>query len=231
MHKLSFLLQFLSVFVAVSFFLPTAHAATAKPHSVILGSARKAVYMPADAAPAADTPGAVLRIRALMVDGRMKEWTTGDSHDVTDRSFTVRRAVRVNDALPGESAQRWIWQPGPWLLVDRQTGHIALLHLPEYDPAISDVAWFRDYAAYCGVGLSAKSLYAVVARAGTAKAIVQKEIARWQPEQPAQAACAVPVWHRAPIRVSFKPNGHDAVSFEVSGMTAAVLEEAPDNDN
>ncbi len=45
-----------------------------------------------------------LRIRALLVDTVLKEWTTGDAHDVTDRSFVVRRAIRINDALPGDKS-------------------------------------------------------------------------------------------------------------------------------
>jgi hypothetical protein len=61
--------------------------------------------------------------------------------------------------------------------------------------------------------------------------IVQKEIARWQADVPNAPACGVAVWHRAPIRVTFQPAGHDAVSFEVSGGSAALLEETPDNDN
>ena len=43
-----------------------------------------------------------LKIRALLVDGVLKEWTTGDAHDVTDRSFVVRRVIKLNDALPGD---------------------------------------------------------------------------------------------------------------------------------
>jgi hypothetical protein len=30
----------------------------------------------------------------------IKEWTTGDAHDVTDRSFVVRRVIKINDSLP-----------------------------------------------------------------------------------------------------------------------------------
>ena len=33
----------------------------------------------------------------------LKEWTTGDAHDVTDRSFVVRRVIRINDTLPETS--------------------------------------------------------------------------------------------------------------------------------
>ncbi len=97
----------------------------------------------------------MLKVRALMVDGRQKEWVTGDAHDVTDRSFAVRRMMRVNDELPGDAQAKWSWQPGPWLLVDRTTGHVTALHLPDFDDAVSDAVWFRDYAAYCGVGTTA----------------------------------------------------------------------------
>src|ERR1035437_8652670 len=64
-----------------------------------------------------------LKIRALSVDGALKEWTTGDAHDVTDRSFVVRRVIRLNDALPddkpgtNDKQGHWVWQRGPWLLV------------------------------------------------------------------------------------------------------------------
>ena len=95
-------------------------------------------------------------------------------HDVTDRTFTIRRALRLNDALPTDPVPHWIWQPGPWLLVDRITGHITALHLPDFDPAVSDAVWFRDYAAYCGTATTAKGgLFAVVAQLGARRAVVQ----------------------------------------------------------
>jgi hypothetical protein len=47
-----------------------------------------------------------------------------------------------------------VWQRGPWLLVDRVTGHVVVLKLPDYDPSVSQVSWFRDYAAYCGITAS-----------------------------------------------------------------------------
>ena len=139
------------------------HAAVPKVHTVALGAVRHVPYTQPDATPStrADETS-TLKIRPLLVDDRQKEWTMGESHDVTDRSFTIRRALRLNDALPSESA-RWVWQPGPWLLVDRTTGHVTALHLPDFDPAVSDAVWFRDYAAYCGIGPSAKGgLVAVV---------------------------------------------------------------------
>jgi hypothetical protein len=61
-----------------------------------------------------------LKMRALLVDGRMKEFTTGVPHDVTDRTLTVQRVYRLNDSLPQDSgAVHWLWQRGGWLLVDR----------------------------------------------------------------------------------------------------------------
>jgi hypothetical protein len=45
-----------------------------------------------------------LKIRALLVDGVLKEWTTGEAHDVTDRSFVVRRVIRLNDSLARRQA-------------------------------------------------------------------------------------------------------------------------------
>ena len=43
-----------------------------------------------------------LKVRALYVDGRAREFTLGASHDITERLFAVRRAFRVNDSLPGD---------------------------------------------------------------------------------------------------------------------------------
>jgi hypothetical protein len=158
----------------------TVSAAPRKTHSVVLGAVKKVTYSrTGDPAGAAATENE-LKVRALLVDGVLKEWTTGDAHDVTDRSFVVRRVLRLNDALPADktgeklapAASRWVWQRGPWLLVDRVTGHIIALKLPDYDPGVSQVSWFRDYGAYCGVTPSGKSLYAVVAQVAARKAVL-----------------------------------------------------------
>lgn len=148
---------------------PVADAASPKVHTVALGAIRKVPFTPAEATP--DTKSeetSTLKVRPLVVDGRQKEWTTGETHDVTDRSFVVRRALRINDSLPADSATRWVWQPGPWILIDRTTGHVTALHLPSFDGSVSNVAWFRDYAAYCGIATTAKGgLVAVVAQLGS----------------------------------------------------------------
>src|SRR5665213_916588 len=160
-------------------------AATRKVHVVGLGAAKTVPYSkagdPAGAAVAEDA----LKIRPLVVDGVVKEWTAGDAHDVTDRSFVVRRVLRLNDTLPSDKPSNklnhWVWQRGPWLLIDRVTGHVVALKLPDYDPGVSQVSWFRDYGAYCGVTASGKSLYAVVAQLAVRKPALSKKMSAFNP--------------------------------------------------
>src|SRR5438105_2486580 len=80
-----------------------------------------------------------LKIRSLYVDGHAREFTTGATHDVTDRTFVLQRIYRVNDSLPQEAGPpQWRWQLGGWLLVDRASGKLQPLALPEFDPGFSN---------------------------------------------------------------------------------------------
>jgi hypothetical protein len=207
------------------------YAAGPKIHTVGLGSVRKVPFTPAEATP--DTKSeesTTLKIRPLIVDGRQKDWTTGDTHDVTDRSFVIRRALHINDSLPNDGPDRWVWQPGPWLLVDRVTGHITALHLPDFDASVSNIVWFRDYAAYCGIATTAKGgLYAIVAQIGARKAVAQKQIGKWPQPDHATPACQPAQWQRLPMRVTLRPAGGDPFTLDVLGTTALV--EEGDNDD
>jgi hypothetical protein len=209
-------------------FMPLAglHAAVPKVHTVTLGPARRVPYTPPDATPQDKSDEATtLKVRPLFVDERQKEWTMGELHDVTDRSFTVRRAMRLNDALPPDLVSRWVWQPGPWLLIDRVTGHITALHLPDFDSQVSDVVWFRDYAAYCGVAGTAKGgLVAVVAQLAVRRAVVQKPIGRWPEPNHFIPVCQPAKWQRRPLRVTLQPTGGVAATYEVVGSTSLVEE-------
>jgi hypothetical protein len=50
-----------------------------------------------------------ISVRPLYLDTKLKEYTTGPAHDITDRAFVIRRAYRVKPSLPTESsAQRWL---------------------------------------------------------------------------------------------------------------------------
>ena len=142
--------------------------AASKPHVVALGRWQTGKRLAGPTKP--DTPSVDLKIRSLYVDTKLKENTVGPLHEVTDHVFVVRRTYRVTDSLPGEDAKpRWQWHLGGWLQVDRVSGHVSALNLPEFDPEESSVTWYRDYAAYCGVSDDGKTLYALVAQVGRRK--------------------------------------------------------------
>ena len=213
-----------------------ARPAAPKVHIVTLGPSRRVPYVAADVSrEAKEDEAGTLRIRALTVDGKVREWTTGDQHDVTDRSFVTRRVLHVNDALPGEKIGRWVWQPGPWLLVDRVSGRITPLHLPDFDSSISDVVWYRDYAAYCGIHTAAKSggLSAEVWQIGARRAALQKVIASWPQPERVRPVCAPAAWQREPMRVTLQANGGDPLVYSVVGTSTLLVEdgEGGDDDN
>jgi len=220
--------------VAVFVVLPVlVAAAPRKSHTVVLGAARKVAYSRTGDPAGAASQESELKIRALVVDGSVKEWTTGEAHDVTDRSFVVRRAIRINDTLPGDKLEKWVWQRGPWLLVDRVTGHAAPLRMPNYDPAVSQVSWFRDYAAYCGVTASGKSLYAVVWQVGGRKPMLAKKLRAFDLGRYPERVCEPVEWQREPMKVLFHPAGKEAVGYEILPGSAVLVEENtedPDTD-
>lgn len=171
-----------------------------------------------------------LKVRPLYVDSRLREFTTGIPHEITDRLFVVRRVFRVNDALPGDAAAQWQWQRGSWLLVDRVSGRITQLSLPEFDPFYSTAAWYRDYIAYCGVSEDGKQLYAMVAQVGRRKPILKKQLGEPAGEDAPDSECPPPTWQRAPARVTFQPDESQKLVFTVRGrvidMTSEPDEEA-----
>lgn len=173
-----------------------------------------------------------LKVRPLFLDGRLKEFTFGIPHEVTENLFVVRRVVRVNDTLPQESVStpRWTWQRGGWLVVDRVSGHISQASLPEFDPDSSLASWYRDYVAYCGVSDDGRKLHAVVAQIGRRKPILKNPLGDAGTEAAFDSECATPSWQRAPIRVSFVSKGDEKFTFAVRGHTVEVVadEEAED---
>lgn len=174
-----------------------------------------------------------IKIRSLMVDGKIKEFTTGDTHDVTDRYFVVRRAFRVNDWLPDDpdpKSHRWKWQRGGWLLVDRMTARVTQLNLPEFDPFYSSGAWFRDYIAYCGLNDDATKVYAVVAQIGRKKPILKQKLGDAKNGEMPESECVVPHWERDPIRVTFEPIGGQKQTFSVFGRAADAMPAGGDDD-
>jgi hypothetical protein len=163
-----------------------------------------------------------IKIRSLYVDGRLREFTTGDSHDVTERLFVVRRAFRLNDWLPSDegTAHKWKWQRGGWILVDRDSGRITQLSLPNFDPFYSLASWYRDYAAYCGVSDDGTKLYAVVTQLGRKKPVLRRELGPVKDFDMPDAQCVAPDWQRQPARVTFTPTGGQKLTFNVRGHAA-----------
>jgi hypothetical protein len=217
--------------LALVFSSPGLLFAAAKAHIVALGAAKKVPYTVAGDPAGAAPDEKELRVRPLVIDARVKEWTTGESHDVTDRSFAVRRAIRLNDALPTEKSEHWVWQRGPWLLVDRVTGHVTAIKLPDYDPAVSSVVWFRDYAAYCGLTATGRQLYAVVAQVAARKPVLAKKLGAWDPSEHPTPACAASTWQREPLRITFQPTGGAQVSYDLVGISAVLVEDGDESDS
>lgn len=172
-----------------------------------------------------------VKVRALIVDGRVKEYAFGAPHEVTERMFVVRQAYRVNDALPEDLSPHWQWQCGGWLLVDRLTGRVSAISLPEFDAYSSAASWYRDYVAYCGVGDDGKKTYAMVVQLGRRKVVLRKVLPNGLTENAtAQSVCPSPSWQRKPIRVSFAPSGSDKQTFAIRGSTADVMNDSEEEE-
>lgn len=210
-------MRILSVFIAATLLCQCAVAAS-KPHVVSFG---KPLPVKLFVGPAEDKT-LDITVRALYVDASLKEFTTGKSHDVTDRQFVVRRAFRVNDSLPDDPNKRprWLWQRGSWLLVDRVSGRITTLKLPDFDPFYSAISWYRDYAAYCGVAGNGERLTAVVAEIGARKLLYRKELGAVSNGDSPETECSPASWNRQPARVTFRPKSGEPFTVTVAGHFA-----------
>ncbi len=208
--------------VCVFLLVGTSFAAP-KMHVVALGKWMSAPWF---AGATADEKPIVLKVRPLIVDGRVKEYVTGAAHDVTDRLFVVRRVLRVNDSLPEEPVTRWQWQRGGWLLIDRLTGHASPINLPEFDAIYSAASWYRDYVAYCGVSDDGKKIYAMVVQLSRRKPVLKKALSGEGVSDDAapDSACSVPAWQRGPMRVTFEVAGSKQ-TFAVRGHVVDVFED------
>jgi hypothetical protein len=206
--------------VTLCFFLgPASALAASKPHVITFGK-WTAVKSSTDLD---QNRSDDLKVRAVYVDGRLKEFTFGIPHEVTEQLFVVRRVVRVNDTLPQEAAAtpRWSWQRSGWLVVNRNTGHISQASLPEFDPDSSSSTWYRDYVAYCGISDDGRKLSALVMQLGRRKPILKKPLGEAANDEDAE--CAPPSWQRAPTRVSFVSKADQKFTFAVRGHTVEVV--------
>ena len=191
--------------------------AASKPHVVALGH-WTSISIDSDTD---EKPTTTIKIRALYVDGRAKEFTFGTAHDVTERIFVVQRIYRVNDSLPQQSGpSQWQWQRGGWLMIDRVSGKVQQLALAEFDPDSSAVNWFRDYAAYCGISDDGQKLSAVIMQIGRRKPLLKKLIGSVKDSNP---ACAAPMWERDPVRVTFTYTPDQKLTFSVKSRAVDAI--------
>lgn len=160
--------------------------------------------------------GQRIRIRPLLIDGRTKEYSTGDSHQITETVAVARRVFRLNNALPSEPAKppQWVWKLGGWISINSATGHVADLKLPEFDSESSETSWFQDYAAYCGAAEGGLVHYMMVFQLGRRKPVLKKELSG--------KSCPAPTWERDPTRVSFEPDGGRKLTFTIHNGVAEL---------
>jgi len=176
-----------------------------------------------------------LKVRPILVDGRVREYVLGSPHEVTDRLFVVLRAFRVNDNLPDDPGpSRWQWQRGGWLLVDRITARISAINLPEFDAFYSAVTWYRDYVAYCAVSDDGKKIWALVAQLSRRKPVLRKILSEdGLPDDAApDSACPAPTWQRAPVRVTFESGGaaKQTFTFIIRGHVVDLVNDAEEDE-
>ena len=206
--------------------LNIAISAASKPHVVSFGKPQPVkLFIGASESKTMD-----ITVSPLFVDTKLKEYTTGKQHDVTDRQFVVRRAFRINDALPDEARKspKWLWELGGWLLVDRSSGRITPIKLLDFDPFYSDVSWYRDYAAYCGTTANGEKLDAVVMQIGVKKPLYRKDLGKANGGEQSDSDCSAPHWDRQPAHVTFLPKVGDKLSVTVRGR---FVDEVPDDDS
>jgi hypothetical protein len=209
--------QLCATLLVVLVLMPLAAMGASKPKVHVISFGKTSVvklYLGPD-----EDHTAPMKVRALYADTKLKEFVTGEVHEVTDRLFVVRRAYKLNNNLPGDENKgpNWVWERGGWLMVDRLTTRVSQVALAEFDPFYSGASWFRDYVAYCGVSDNGEKLSAVVMQLGRKKPVLKKELgAAGQGERP-DSECGAPSWEKRPTRVTFWPKHGEKQAFSIFG--------------
>jgi hypothetical protein len=162
---------------------------------VVRRTQRKRVSRPESACPVCRRP--------------LRESTLGPPHEITERLFVVRRVFRVNDSLLGDKAAAPGWGLAAW----RNGFRLTAL------PATSR----RDYAAYCGVSDDGKRLFAIVFHVGRRKPVLKKGLGDGGGGDAPDSECPAPAWERRPVRVTFKPDENQKLTYSVRGRAADLV--------
>src|ERR1700760_2849128 len=103
-----------ALFILLLGVLPVDSWAVPKPHVITFGKwTNVSLFVGPD-----EKQKIEIKVRPIIIDTRVKEFTTSEPHDVTDRLFVIRKAYRLNDWLPDDPANKthtWKWQRGGWL--------------------------------------------------------------------------------------------------------------------
>ena len=105
---------------------------------------------------------------------------------------------------------------------------VSVLKLPDFDPFYSDLSWYRDYGAYCGISSSGERVIAVVAEIGSIKPLFRKDVGKNNEGSAPDSNCSAPHWERQPARVTFLPKGGEKFTVNVSGRFADEVEHDSD---
>ncbi len=97
--------------------------------------------------------------------------------------------------------------------MDRGSGRVSQLKLPEFDPFYSVASWYRDYVAYCGVSDDAEKVYAVITQLGRKKPILRQDLGAASNSETPDSECPAPTWQRSPTRGTFQPRSGKPVNF------------------
>lgn len=114
--------------------------------------------------------------------------------------------------------------------MDRLTGRVSQINLPEFDAFYSTASWYRDYIAYCGVSDDGKKLYAIVAQVGRRKPILKKDVGEPDGGADPDSECPAPAWERSPMRVTFVPDDDQKVVFSVRNRVVDVVNDAEEGE-
>lgn len=106
--------------------------------------------------------------------------------------------------------------------MDRVSGKLQQIILPEFDPSLSLVNWFRDYAAYCGVSDDGLKSFAIIVQLGKRKPLLKKALGDAASQT---SICPAPVWQRTPVRVTFLGSADQKLTFSVRSRAVDLATE------
>jgi hypothetical protein len=100
--------------------------------------------------------------------------------------------------------------------------------LPAFDGYYSEVSWFRDYAAYCGLSDDGERVFTVVAQLGKRRPLLKRAAGESGGNLQGKP-CHAPSWLRAPARVTSDVPGEQKFTFTVRSHAVDLVAEDEEN--